>query len=474
MRPQQVAGAAEDDDGEQDEVLRSEQHDGDARRLGDCGERPNEGDPPWTFRVAVSPVGGTRVRRGTATVSGVSILLHAHAERRWRLSEEPADGPPGLARLAVDAAFVAVVAAVSLVLLADGGLDLASPRARGLDLTTTLLAVATAVPLFGWRRWPQAAFVTVGAASIAIAARGEAIWPPIGLAAAVYLIVRGRPSSAPWTPTKLAVVVAVLGTYLAFALGEVGELLHSVVALAAAWFAGEVSRLRRAQLAEVRDRAARVGRDAARERDLAVAEERTRIARDLHDSVAHALNVISVRAGAARLRQDPEHALVALAAIEELSRQTMTDIDHVVGTLRTPRSPDEPVEVPPGLAALEALVAEHRAGGHEVELTRSGTPRPLAVPVDHGTFRIVQEALTNATRYGAGTTRVDLSHEPDAIRVTVTNPLLSVPPRTPDSGGHGLIGMRERAHALGGEVSVGPVGGTFQVCARLPYDGLRR
>jgi signal transduction histidine kinase len=369
---------------------------------------------------------------------------------------------------------VAVVAAAALVLLAHGGMGLPSPRARSLDQARIVLAAATAVPLLGWRRWPLVSFVAVGVASILIAARGEAIWPPVGLAVALYLLVRGRPSNSPWARWRLGVVLVVLGTYLAFGVSEVGELLHSVLALAAAWFAGEVSRLRRAQLADLRDRAARVERDAARERDLAVAEERTRIARDLHDSVAHALNVISVRAGAARLRRDPDHALATVCAIEELSRATMADIDQVIGTLRTPRSADDPVEVPPGLAALDALVAEQRASGHEISLAVTGRPGALPAPAEHGVYRIVQEALTNASRYGAGATRVELTHDTDAIRVSVANRVEVTGITAPEGGGHGLIGMRERAHALGGEVSTGLVGEEFLVCARIPHDGRRR
>jgi len=403
----------------------------------------------------------------------VTIRLHAPAVRS-QSSPGSQTGPGGLARLALDTVLVAVVAAVALVLLAHGGLGLPSPRARSLDQTRIVLGAATAVPLLGWRRWPLGAFAVVGVASIVIAARGEEIWPPIGLVAAVYLLVRGRPSNSPWARWRLGVVLVVLGTYLAFGVGEAGALLHSVVAVAAAWLAGEVSRLRRAQVAELRDRAARAERDAFRERDLAVAEERTRIARDLHDSVAHALNVITVRAGAARRPRDPEHALAAVGAIEELSRATMADIDQVIGRLRTPRSADDAVELPPGLPALDALVAEHRASGHEISLAVTGTPGPLAVPVEHGAYRIVQEALTNAARYGAGATRVELTHDADAIRVSVANRVDATGISAPDGGGHGLIGMRERAHALGGEVSTGLVGGEFRVCARIPRDGLRR
>ena len=139
---------------------------------------------------------------------------------------------------------------------------------------------------------------------------------------------------------------------------------------------------RREQLAELRDRALRAEREAERERLLAVAEERARIARDLHDSAGHAISVIAVRAGAARLRhqQDPDRSLVALEAIEELARQTAAEIDQLVGTLRDGGSANGVVEGPPSLASLETLVAHHQAAGLEVTLDTAGAPRPLATP----------------------------------------------------------------------------------------------
>jgi signal transduction histidine kinase len=251
---------------------------------------------------------------------------------------------------------------------------------------------------------------------------------------------------------------------------------HAALAFTVAWFAGERTRLRRAQLAEFEDRVDRAEQAAARERELAVAEERTRIARDLHDSAAHALNVIAVRAGAARLRRDPDGALATLTAVEDLARQTMADIDHFLGSLRGTRPADAEVEAPPGLAGLDALIDQHRGGGHTVEVVRTGEQRPLALPVEHGTYRIVQEALTNATRHGTGPIRVELAYLPDALALTVTNEVrpkrAPVPPKR--SGGHGLIGMRERAQSLGGRLSTAATGGRYVLRARLPYTGRTR
>jgi signal transduction histidine kinase len=194
------------------------------------------------------------------------------------------------------------------------------------------------------------------------------------------------------------------------ALVPVTEPLHSALAWAIAWFAGERTRLRREHIAELNDRADRAEREAERERLLAGAEERARIARDLHDSAGHAINVIAVRAGAARLRhhQYPDRSLEALAAIEEVARQTAEEIDHMVGALHHGGAPNG-VEPPTGLASLDTLITHHRAAGLEVTLEASGVPRPLSATTDQAAYRILQEALTNAARHGAGRAQVELA-----------------------------------------------------------------
>jgi signal transduction histidine kinase len=170
----------------------------------------------------------------------------------------------------------------------------------------------------------------------------------------------------------------------------------------------------------------RAEREAERERLLAVAEERARIARDLHDSAGHAINVIAVRAGAARLRhhQEPDRSLLALEAIEEVARQTVEEIDQIVGTLREGGSADTVVEAPPRLASLDTLIAHHQAAGLEVTFHTQGAPRPLASAADRAAYRILQEALTNAARHGAGSVRIELAFGAGAVELTVTNPVL--------------------------------------------------
>jgi signal transduction histidine kinase len=238
---------------------------------------------------------------------------------------------------------------------------------------------------------------------------------------------------------------------------------------AAAWFAGDRTRLRRERVAELEQRALRAEREAERERRLAAAEERTRIARDLHDSAGHAINVILVQAGAARLlqEQDPERSREALETIETVARDTIGEIDQLVRALRENGS-SEGVEPPPGLAALETLADRYRSSGLAVDVRVGGARRPLAPAVDQAAYRILQEALTNAALHGSGPAEVELEYGASALEIAVTNPAAETA-GIRDGGGHGIVGMRERAQLLGGSVEAGVDGGRFRLRARLPY-----
>jgi signal transduction histidine kinase len=126
------------------------------------------------------------------------------------------------------------------------------------------------------------------------------------------------------------------------------------------------------------------------------------------------------------------------------------------------------------LAALDSLLAQHTASGHRIDLSRTGEPRPLAVPVDHGAYRILQEALTNAARYGTGATFARLTYTADTLDLDIQNAITAEPAQAQASGGHGVIGMHERATSLGGELTADSTDTTFQVRARLPYTGRAR
>jgi signal transduction histidine kinase len=377
----------------------------------------------------------------------------------------------------VDVAIAVAALAVSLALLDHGGVEFGDSvsEAGNLDWVSGLLAACSTLPLIAWRRAPGAVFAATASASVLLGGLGYPTGLPLGPTAALFLFAASRSDQEPWARQDTAVVVAFLGAYLgATALGEGSfprsELFHTTLAWAVAWFAGERARLRREHVADLRERALRAERDAERERRLAVAEERARIARDLHDAAGHAISVIAVRAGTARMRQDPQRSQAALEAIEELARKTAGEIDQIVGTLRDDGSANGPVESPPGLASLDTLVGGHTAAGFEVSVASEGEPGRLDSAVDQAAYRILQEALTNAARHGSGAARVELVFREATLELTVTNPAHGEGAPRAD-GGHGLIGMQERATLLGGSLDVERAHGSFRVRARLPYGG---
>jgi signal transduction histidine kinase len=373
----------------------------------------------------------------------------------------------------LDVAIAAAALAGTLAQLSHGGIAGFQAQAGELDWAGGLLAACSTVPLLAWRRAPRAVFVSTASASVLLHALGYPVTLPLGPTAALYLLAASLDGERPWTPRGIGAVLALFAAYLVadgvYRGGIPGSaLLHTGLAWAVAWFAGERTRLQRQYVAELRERALRAERDGERERRLAVAEERARIARDLHDAAGHAINVIALRAGTARMRRDAERSQAALEAIEELARKTVGEIDHIIGTLR--ESSNGAVEAPPGLASLDTLVARHVAAGLEVLVASDGKPRRLDRTVDQAAYRIVQEALTNAARHGSGSARIELDFTDVALELAISNAAAADPgPRA--EGGHGLIGMRERATLLGGSLEAGRDNGMFHVRARLPYGG---
>jgi signal transduction histidine kinase len=270
----------------------------------------------------------------------------------------------------------------------------------------------------------------------------------------------------------IAAVAVLLPLHVAAGGGILGaEVLFGVLLWGGAWLAGDRTRLRRERMAELEERARRAEREAERERRLAAAEERGRIARDLHDSAGHAINVILVHAGMGRLQaeRDPDKAREAFATIEEVARETVGEIDQMVRILREDASLPGEVEPPPGLAALDGLLERHRVAGLGVTTTIRGDRRPLPVSVDLAAYRILQEALTNAARHGDGGASVEVEFGRRALEVSVVN-AVSDGAGDESGGGHGLVGMRERAALLGGSLEAGARNGRFHVRARLPLD----
>ena len=336
-----------------------------------------------------------------------------------------------------------------------------------LDVLGVALALAMALPLVARRIWPVSVLAVVAPATGALYAL-EYGFPPVAFAVALYTVARWPDRTRPLL--RNAVLAGSVAVLLVPSLAQNGfgpRVFTGSVVWALAWFAGDRMRQRHERMASAAERARQTEREAERERRLASAEERTRIARDLHDSAGHAVNVILVQAGAARLllEQDPARSRAALQTIEDVARETLVEIDQLVRALRDPGGTDG-VEPPAGLAAVDTLVARSRAGGLDVEVERVGARRSLPPGVDQAAYRILREALTNASRHGAGTARVELSYGASALELVVTNPLRGA---GEEREGHGIVGMRERAALVDGTLEARREAGSFRVRARLPY-----
>ena len=370
----------------------------------------------------------------------------------------------------IDIAIALGVFVLTTLMLASGGVS-SDEDARSLDLLGVALAALASFPLLVRRRYPLAAFVAVAIPSAAIAVLDYPPGPPIGPTVALYFVGlsggRSRPSGRV-IATVIALLFVVHVTAAGFGRGQapVVPVLFGALTWGGAWVLGDRVRFRRERMAELEERTRRAERETERERQLAAAEERTRIARDLHDSAGHAINVILVHAGAARLlaEKDPARSQKALGTIEAVARETLDEIDQLVRALRE----DEDVVEPPGLAALDTLVQRHRDVGLDVDVIVNGARRPLGPAVDQAAYRILQESLTNALRHGNGAAKVALTYTADALEIGVTNTSAN---DGPAAAGHGIVGMRERASLLGGEVVVQSLNGLFRLRARLPYSG---
>jgi signal transduction histidine kinase len=251
--------------------------------------------------------------------------------------------------------------------------------------------------------------------------------------------------------------------------------------LAAAWLLGHFAHNYRAYAAGLEERTAELERAREELARRAVVEERLRLARELHDVVAHAMSVIAVQSGVGAHVADsrPEEVGKALAAIEATSRDALTELRRLLGVLRQDGEPQASLAPVLGLANLEGLLAEVAKAGLAVKLRVEGRPAPLPAGLDLSAYRIVQEALTNVVKHaGPATAQVMIRYRDHEVAVEVTDDGRGVGAVAGDGRrgtGHGLIGMRERVAAFGGDLEVGPrPGGGFRVAARLPLAAERR
>lgn len=395
-----------------------------------------------------------------------------------------------------------LTAGVLLVLTAAYG-------ASGRDLAFSLALLA---PLAVRRRFPVVSVVLVYLAGVPIALTGSDVSLPVGIVAvpvALYSVTLHGPRWAYRTAfisglfgcaVLSAGVVMLSGdpTGEGFVSGTIVMFTMSMV-LVTAWAFGLMRRSRRDTIAALLDRADRLERERDQQTLLATSAERTRIAREMHDIVAHSLSVIIAQADGGRYAaaSDPAAAARTLGTIAETGRDALADMRRLLGVLRTDdtsssRLAGQPGLDPSGLAAdqdaptaertpqpasgdLEALVEQVRASGLDVSYVRMGTPRQLPPGVGLSVYRVCQESLTNVLKHAGPTPSVTVLLRWDAtlLALEVTDDGRGAAAAS-DGAGHGLVGMRERATMFGGSLTAGPrPGGGFRVHLELPVPPLR-
>jgi signal transduction histidine kinase len=400
---------------------------------------------------------------------GAATLTYARfVTTAWTDTSAPS-GPALRSSLVVDGALAAALGA--FILVTTYFASHAQPARRPFDAGTIALILVAAGSLAARRRHPVIVMEVVFGATLLYFVIGYAngpIWLAL-IVAYVTAVVLGHRLAAAIT----AVTGFVIFPWLDYLLRD-GRA-PSVTGLAglAAWLlvllgGAEIVRIRRERVAE----AAQIREGEALRR---ASEERLRIARELHDALGHHLSLINVQSGVAlHLSEElPAQARNSLSAIKQASKEGLTELRSVLDILRhegepAPRSPMST------LARLDDLVSQAAAAGLEVRTETEGVVRPLPFGVDVAAFRIVQEALTNVTRHaGVPTATVRVSYGERDLTVQVDDEGRNPPPPSPAGAGTGLIGMRERAGALGGRLEAGPrPGGGFRVRARFPLDAL--
>jgi signal transduction histidine kinase len=365
-------------------------------------------------------------------------------------------GPRWSGILWSDVALAAAAFAISASVLTTG-------RSWSPGADAWLLVTAHAAPVAFRRRAPRAAFAVSAAAATIYLAFG---WPMVGLGLAALVMTYSLAAYAPRRDSLLGLAAVEVVLLASATIGsddpQLDTLAGNLLVVAAAWVLGDGARRRREDSVSEQQRLAR----------QAVADERLRIARELHDVVAHSMSVIAVQAGTGRLviDDDPDHARRALTSIEETSKEALAEMRRLLGVLRAD-TPDAAALAPvPTLEDLDRLVAHAVEGGTPVDVQVDGDRRTAPAGIELAAYRVVQEALTNVRRHAPGArARVRVSFEPEQLVVEVENRLADGDAGA-RGGGHGLLGMRERVSVYGGAFDAGPrPDGTFRVSARIPY-----
>jgi signal transduction histidine kinase len=381
----------------------------------------------------------------------------------------------------LDVVLAAVVAAALVV--STVGID-AEPGTRSFDALAGVLVVVAGGVLVLHRRAPMVV-LAVTTSALALYSLLDYSGGPVYLTwiGAIFAVSVARGPAKAWVPAAVSTAVFLVTGFHDSRTVPVGHGLGqpsgTIAALFVSWAAGALLlggsvRGRRAERAALEERARHLAETREEEARRRVAEERVRIARDLHDSVAHSLSSISVQAGVGAhvLDERPEDARTALLAIKHASGDALAELRATLSMLRSSEAaPREPTD---GLARLPSLVESSRAAGLAVDVVIEGDARPLPPAVETAAFRIVQESLTNVIRHaGPARATVAVRHGDDGVEIEVTDDGRGAVDGTGGAdgggGGHGLAGMRERVALLGGELYAGTRrAGGFGVRARLP------
>jgi signal transduction histidine kinase len=340
-------------------------------------------------------------------------------------------------------------------------------------LAVALIPAAVAAILLRRRRPALALLIAVAVDSITPGNRA--------LVLPVMVVLYTIATRAPWKVAAAAAAGSAVVAVIAGAAwgssdvtdhgGLLGYSIGSTASFAAAVAVGLYVAARRRVLDGLRERAERLDRERELLADRAVAEERTRIAQELHDIVAHNVSLMVVEAQALGATSHDEKVTESTDAIADLGRQAMAEMHTTLRLLRADGDTPE-LSPQPGLAQLDRLLEQLRRAGLEVELTVEGQPRQLTRGVDLSAFRIIQEALTNVVKHaGDATAQVTLSYQANEMKLAIIDTDVGSPAviLKPPSDGHGVIGMRERATLFGGTLSTEAVPSGFKVTATLPY-----
>jgi signal transduction histidine kinase len=337
-----------------------------------------------------------------------------------------------------------------------------------------VLDQALILPLLARRRAPNSVFVVLCALAFVQWLAHVPLAADASLLVALYTVAARRSRRDALVAAGVLEVGVVLAS-LRFAPasdGLVGSLVFLSGLVTAALFGGVAWRSHVAHLDAVVDRAARLEREHDQQARLAVIGERTRIAREMHDIVAHSLSVVvALSDGAvATSSRDPDEATDAMRQVSTVGRQALAEMRRLLGVLRDDIDvADAPLAPQPGLAEIDGLLEQVRAVGLAAAVTTAGDPRPLPPTEDVAAYRIVQESLTNTLKHAREATRVEVAVEwsSDLLRVEVSDDGRSGP--ADGAPGHGLVGMSERVAIFGGDVHAGPLPGRgWRVSARLP------